>query len=104
MRIKTLAMLTLAAAPPGSALADGLVRDILSSGATTASTYMTFRDEKQVLALREDAGSFVATDGAVRGAHLEATLQRLRSERPDLQASSDMELARAILAAEQTPR
>ncbi len=103
MRNKTLAVLALAAAPLGSALADGLVRDILSSGATTASTYMTFRDDKQVLAIREDAGSFVASDGAIRGPHLEATLQRLRSERPEL-AASDMELARAILAAEQTPR
>lgn len=99
MRNKTLAVLALAAAPLGSALADGLVRDILSSGATTASTYMTFRDDKQVLAIREDAGSFVASDGVIRGPYLEAMLLRLRAEQPDL-AATDMELASAILATE----
>ncbi len=38
MRKIRLAALTLALAPLGTAMADGLVRDILSSGATTAST------------------------------------------------------------------
>ncbi len=73
------------------------VREILSSGATTASTYMTSRDDKLVRGAQEDAVSFVASDGQIRGPYLEAALQRLRSERPDLQAS-DLELARAILA------
>jgi len=97
---KTLAIVALSAIPLGAALADGLVRDILSSGATTASTYLTFKDNKLVAAAREDAGSFVASDGAIRGPHLEATLRQLRQQQPQLQAS-DMELASAILAAEQ---
>ncbi|MGE4404098.1 DUF2388 domain-containing protein [Pseudomonas sp.] len=100
MRKTLFAVITLTLAPLGAAVADGLVRDILSSGATTASTYLTFKDDKLVAAAREDAGSFVASDGEIRGPYLEALLQRLRSERPHLQAS-DMELASAILAAEQ---
>ena len=49
---------------------------------------------------REDAGTFVASNGEIRGPYLEAMLQQLRSEQPQLQAT-DMELASAILAAEQ---
>ena len=80
--------------------ADGLVRDILSSGATTASTYLTFKDKKLIVPARDDASSYVASGGEIRGPYLEAALNRLRAEHPDLQAS-DMELASAILAAEQ---
>ncbi|EKM96125.1 DUF2388 domain-containing protein [Stutzerimonas degradans] len=101
MRHTSLAILAFAALPLGNALADGLVRDLLSSGATTASTYLTFKDNKLVLPAREDASSFVASDGAIRGPHLEALLRQLRTEQPQLQAS-DMELASAILAAEPT--
>ncbi|UVO18355.1 DUF2388 domain-containing protein [Stutzerimonas stutzeri] len=99
MRHTSLAILAFAALPLSNALADGLVRDLLSSGATTASTYLTFKDNKLVLPAREDASSFVASDGAIRGPHLEALLRQLRAEQPQLQAS-DMELASAILAAE----
>ena len=100
MRKIRLAALALALAPLGTAMADGLVRDILSSGATTASTYLTFKDNKLVVPAREDAGSFVASNGEIRGPYLEAALQQMRREQPELQAS-DMELATAILAAEQ---
>lgn len=91
-----LAALTLAAAP---AFADGVLRDILSSGATTASTYLTFKDKKMIVPARDDASSFIASDGEIRGPHLEAALLALRAEHPDLNAT-DMELATAILAAE----
>lgn len=100
MRLNILAILALSCVPLGAAASNGLVRDILSSGITTATTYMTFHDAKLIVAAREEAGSFVASDGAIRGAYLEAMLQRLRSEQPQLQAS-DLQLARAILAAEQ---
>jgi len=56
MRKTFIAAFALALAPLGSAVADGLVRDILSSGATTASTYLTFKDNKLVIPAREDAG------------------------------------------------
>lgn len=100
MRKKILATVALSCIPFGAAMADGFVRQVLSSGATTASTYMTFRDDKRVAAAREDAGSFVASDGEIRGPYLEAMLEKVRQDQPQLEAS-DMELASAILAAEQ---
>lgn len=96
MRRTHLLILTLCAAAPTLA-ADW--RDILSSGATTASTYMTFKDNKLMVPARDEASAFVASDGRVRGPYLEAALQRLRAEHPQLRVS-DIELASAILAAE----
>ncbi|MNJ72461.1 hypothetical protein D3C77_691120 [compost metagenome] len=49
---------------------------------------------------RDDASSFVASNGEIRGPYLEAALQRIRSEHPDLKAT-DSELANAILATEE---
>lgn len=100
MRPTPLFVLTaLLAVPATQVLADDLIRDILSSGATTASTYLTFKDHKLVLAARDDAGSFVASAGQIRGPYLEAALQRLRADNPALHAS-DQELAQAILVAD----
>ena len=93
-------ILTVLVAFTAPTFADGLVRDILSSGATTASTYLTFKDDKLIVPARDDASSYVASGGQIRGPYLEAALNQLRAEHPDLQAS-DMELASAILAAEQ---
>lgn len=91
--------LALAAASAGPALADDdLWRDLISSGLTTASTYMTFKDDKLIVAAQDDASSFIASDGQIRGPYLEAALQQMRQEQPQLQAS-DMELATAILTA-----
>lgn len=87
----------------------------LSAGASAASFYTTsdavsetvgsvtgtsgsFSDDKVVLAARDDAASFVASDGAIRGAHLEAALRHLRELLPAARQASDAELARAILA------
>jgi uncharacterized protein (TIGR02448 family) len=83
LAVATLALLSL---PVGSAMADSFWRNVISSGATTGSTYLTFKDHKLIVAAQDDAGSFVASDGGIRGA-----------DNPGLQAS-DMELANAILA------
>lgn len=63
-----------------------------------SATSGSFSDNKIVLAARDDAASYVATDGAIRGVHLEAAFVLLRTELPELQAASDLDLARAILA------
>jgi len=98
MRLKlaaaTLALLSL---PVGSAMADTFWRNVISSGATTGSTYLTFKDNKLIVAAQDDAGSFVASDGGIRGPYLEAAMQKVRADNPGLQAT-DMELANAILA------
>jgi uncharacterized protein (TIGR02448 family) len=98
MRVKTAALtLALLALPVGSAMADGFLRDVLSSGATTGSTYLTFRHHKLIVAAQDDASSFVASDGTIRGPYLEAAMRQVRQENPGL-AANDMDLANAILA------
>ena len=99
MRLK-LAVVTFAvlSLPVGSAMADdSFLRNVLTSGATTGTSYLTSRDHKLVVAAQDDAGSFVASDGAIRGPYLEAAMQKVRAENPGLQAT-DTELANAILA------
>ena len=94
LAVATLAVLSL---PVGSAMADSFWRNVISSGATTGSTYLTFKDHKLIIAAQDDAGSFVASDGSIRGPYLEAAMQKVRADNPGLQAT-DMELANAILA------
>ncbi|MGY2339680.1 DUF2388 domain-containing protein [Pseudomonas sp. SDO5532_S415] len=98
MRLKlAVATIVLLSLPVGSAMADSFWRNVLTSGATTGSTYLTFKDHKLIVAAQDDAGSFVASDGGIRGPYLEAAMQKVRADNPGLQAT-DMELANAILA------
>ncbi|GLZ88616.1 hypothetical protein Pres01_46670 [Metapseudomonas resinovorans] len=107
----TAAALALIAVPFASAVAkhdhddhddhDDLLRNLISTGATTASSYITSGgDDKLVGPVQDDASSFIASDGAIRGPYLEAELQRIRSANPSLSERSDLELASAILAGE----
>lgn len=64
----------------------------------TSATSSSAGDDKVVLAARDDAASFVATDGDIRGVHLEAAFVLLRSQVPQASDASDRELAQAILA------
>lgn len=64
----------------------------------TSDTTTSIRDSKIVLAARDDAASFVASQGAIRGAQLEAALGTIRSQVPEAQGASDLVLAEAILA------
>ena len=94
LAVATIALLSL---PVGSAMADSFWRNVISSGATTGTTYLTFKDNKLIVAAQDDAGSFVASDGGIRGPYLEAAMKKVRADNPGLQAT-DMELANAILA------
>lgn len=69
-----------------------------SSAGSSASSGSTSGDDKVVAQAREDAASFVASEGRIRGAQLEAALRHLRERDPAARKASDMELARAILA------
>jgi len=62
----------------------------------TSDISSSFGDDKIVLAARDDAASFVASQGEIRGARLEAALQHIRQQAPQLQAD-DLQLAQAIL-------
>jgi uncharacterized protein (TIGR02448 family) len=69
-----------------------------SSAGMSASSKTTSPDDKVVLQARDDAASFVASDGRIRGAQLEAALRYLRERNDIAQRASDMQLAQAILA------
>lgn len=64
----------------------------------TSDTTTSIRDMKVVAAAREDAASFVASEGAIRGAQLEAALVLLREKLPEARQADDLALAEAILA------
>jgi uncharacterized protein (TIGR02448 family) len=82
----------------GATTAGGSAASSASSVGTSASSKTTSPDNKSVLQARDDAASFVATDGRIRGAQLEAALRHLRERDAGAQRASDMQLAKAILA------
>lgn len=69
-----------------------------SSAGSSASSDSSSGDDKIVLQAREDAASFVASNGRIRGAQLEAALRHLRETDAAARRASDMQLAQAILA------
>jgi len=63
--------------------------------ATTLVTAAPF-DHKLLIAARDDAAAFIASDGQLRGAQLESARRYLRQTQPKLHVS-ELELAQAIL-------
>lgn len=64
----------------------------------TSDTTTSIRDSKVVLQARDDAASYVASQGNIRGAQLEAAFNTLRERVPQARSASDQDLAEAILA------
>lgn len=62
----------------------------------TSDATSSLRDNKIVQAARDDAASFVASEGAIRGVKLESALDYIRQQAPQLKAT-DAQLAQAIL-------
>lgn len=97
----TCALLACLAADPafaGASTAGSSAGAATSGAGSSASSKITSPDEKLVLQAKDDAASFVATDGRIRGAQLEAALRHLREHYATAQRASDMQLAQAILA------
>ena len=69
-----------------------------SSAGSSASSDSSSGDDKVVLQARDDAASFVASEGRIRGARLEAAMRLLRERHAVARDASDMQLAQAILA------
>jgi uncharacterized protein (TIGR02448 family) len=76
---------------------DELVRAVDASSDATSKVSSSFKDDKIVLAARDDAASFVASQGQIRGVQLEGALDHIRQQAPQLKAT-DAQLAQAILA------
>ncbi|OEC56254.1 MULTISPECIES: DUF2388 domain-containing protein [Pseudomonas] len=64
----------------------------------TSDTTTSIRDMKVIREARDDAASFVASEGAIRGVQLEAAFDTLRTRLPEAREASDETLAQAILA------
>ncbi len=69
-----------------------------SSAGSSASSGSSSGNDKVVVQAREDAASFVASDGRIRGVQLEAALRHLRTSNETARAATDLQLAQAILA------
>lgn len=94
------ALLALAANAHATSLivtTDAIVGALKATTDATSDATSSLRDNKIVRAARDDAASFVATDGAIRGVKLESAFVHIRQQAPQLQAS-DAQLAQAILA------
>ena len=75
---------------------DTTTQSLIKSGYATSQVTTGPFDNKLILAAQDDAAAFVASEGQMRGAQLEAALMYLRQSQPKLHAS-DLELAQAIL-------
>lgn len=64
----------------------------------TSDTTTSIRDSKIVMAAKEDAASYVASNGELRGVQLEAAFGTLRAHLPQAREANDQQLAEAILA------
>jgi len=76
---------------------DAVVGAVAATTDATSDVTSSFRDDKIVKAARDDATSFVGSEGVIRGAKLESAFRHIRQQAPTLQAS-DAQLAQAILA------
>jgi uncharacterized protein (TIGR02448 family) len=75
---------------------DAVVGALKSSSDATSDVTSSFRDDKIVRAARDDAASYVASEGAIRGVKLESAFDHIRRQVPQLNAT-DAQLAQAIL-------
>jgi uncharacterized protein (TIGR02448 family) len=92
------ALLASSIAPAMASSFAGTSAGASSAGSSASSGSTAGDDDKVVLQARDDAATFVASDGRIRGARLEAALRQLRERDDDTRAASDMQLAQAILA------
>ena len=88
----------LAATPAFAGSFSGTTAGSSAAGTSQSSGSSSGDDNKVVLLARDDAASFVASDGRIRGAQLEAALRYLRERNIKAKRASDMQLAQAILA------
>ena len=77
---------------------DAIVGTLKATTDLTSDATNSIRDNKIVRAARDDAASFVASAGAIRGVKLESALAQIRQQAPQLNTATDAQLAQAILA------
>lgn len=101
IRIALVCVLSLASMPvlatsfAGTSAGTGSSATSKGGGATSNSSS---GNSKVVKHARDDAASFVASEGRIRSARLEAAILHLRQHDAAARTASDMQLAQAILA------
>ena len=101
IRIALVCVLSLASMPvlatsfAGTSAGAGSSATSKGGGATSNSSS---GNSKVVKHARDDAASFVASEGRIRSARLEASILHLRQHDAAARTASDMQLAQAILA------
>lgn len=95
MRYLSLLLLVLCWTNAAQAL-DLTTNNLVVSGYVTSKVTSAPFDRKLLLDAHDDAAAFVASDGQIRGARLQAAMNRLRQTNPELPVG-DLELAQAIL-------
>jgi uncharacterized protein (TIGR02448 family) len=96
LAISVLGFASFASATSLVATTDTIGASLANSVEGTSDVSSDWNDDKVVRAARDDAASFVASAGDIRGARLEAALQHIRHQAPQLQAT-DLQLAESIL-------
>lgn len=76
---------------------DAFVGAVAATTDASTDVSSSLSDDKIVRAARDDAASFIASSGDIRGVRLQAALQHIRQRAPHLTAN-DMQLAEAILS------
>lgn len=79
------------------ATSDIIVRASRRSIDFTSDTTTSIRNSKIVRDAHDDAATYIASNGDIRGAQLEAALNTLRTRVPEARDASDQTLAEAIL-------
>jgi uncharacterized protein (TIGR02448 family) len=64
----------------------------------TSDTTSSVRNWKMIVEAQDDAASYVASNGDIHGARLDAAFATLRDHLPEARNASDQDLAEAILA------
>lgn len=82
-----------------SSLAVTLSPVTLTEDSQESSQNSSKRGDRKILAARNDAAAFVASDGVIRGASLEAAFEVLRTQN-ETSSVSEFELAEAVLVYE----
>ena len=65
---------------------------------TNMTSESSSRHHKEIVAAKQDADAFIASNGQIYGAYLAQAFESLRSANPAAALASDLEIAQAILA------
>lgn len=92
-----LSLASVASASSFIATTDTIGASLANSARASSDASFNLSSDKRIIAAQDDAAAFVASNGAMRSARLEAAFNLLRSY-PEAQNHSDLELAQAIAA------